>query len=155
MKYAAIFLMFVRLCAAQDVTALVRDAVTSLQSPANGVKQYQMPYFQVQISASNEVNASADPAKHIVYINAILVKILARDPGELAFVIAHEIGHITDAGCPERTLRLGYHGQALKRICESAADQIGMQYLLAAGFSPFDAAGLMGRLLMVDPSQSS
>lgn len=145
-------------CVAQDGTMLVRkvnEIVANLQNPQNGVQQYTMPGFTVGMSKSPELNAWALVDVHTVLVTETMVRVLYRDPGELAFVIAHEIGHIQDAGCNARNSRLGLRGVALQRSCEAAADQIGMQYLLAAGYSPFDAAGLMGKLLMADPAQGT
>ena len=140
---------------AQNLNVVVNEVVSSLTDPKNGIQQYRMPAFTVELTVNKELNAYADLRTHTIYLNTSLVQVFYGDRGELAFVIAHEIGHIQDAGCAARGAAQRLRGTALQRMCEAAADQIGMQYLLAAGYSPFDAAGVMGKLLMIDPAQSS
>lgn len=157
LKAAAVFFLFVPACVAQsenEMTELVHNLAARLRSP-DAVAQYSMPEFTAEITNKQDVNASADPATSKVLLNKTLVQVFYNAPGELAFVIAHEIGHLQDSKCFDRGQRARLRGAALQRTCETAADQIGMQYLLAAGFSPYDAAGAMGRLLMAYPGQNS
>lgn len=154
--FAAVMLLAPLSCtSAQDIpelSARVDEVVHSLTSSPN---QYKLPAFTVWITSKPDLNAGAEISTHKIFLNSALVRVLYGDRGELAFVIAHEIGHMQDADCMARTEKLGFRGTNVSRICESAADQIGMQYLLGAGYSPFDAAGVMGKLLMADPGQSS
>lgn len=140
-----------------ELSAVANDVSRSLNedAAAHGRKQYAMPEYRLVVDESNEINAFADVAHHTVHLNSALVEMLKNDRGELAFVIAHEIGHIQDANCRARGEGQRLRGSALQRMCEAAADTIAMQYIMAAGFSPFDAAGFMGRMLMVDSRQSS
>ncbi len=65
---------------------------------------------------------------------------------ELAFSIAHEIGHTvdTDPGCRS----YGSLSRDAKVICESRADEIGYHLMRQAGYSAYAAAGVFGRLEM-------
>lgn len=91
-----------------------------------------------------------------------MARFLNYDPDEEAFVIGHEIGHVQDANhCAF------LHGQASRAIlfpaleqkhaqqaCEEDADSYGLQYMWGAGFNPFAAGALMGRLQMYQPNQT-
>ena len=140
---------------AQEVSELATRVDEVAHTLTSSPTQFKLPAFYVYITTKPEMNAFAEASTHKIFLNAALVRVLYNDRGELAFVIAHEIGHLQDDGCKERTEKLGYRGVSMSRICESAADQIGMQYLLGAGYSPFDAAGVMGKLLMAYPAQNS
>lgn len=84
------------------------------------------------------------------------------DPDEEAFIIGHEIGHVQDvAHCAY------LHGQASQAVlfqslaqkhaqqaCEQDADFYGLQYMWGAGFNPYAAGALMGRLEMYLPDQA-
>jgi len=151
------FFLLAPFCCAQndkEMRSLVHDLVARLKSPDN-VAQYQMPDFEVEITNDTDINASGNAYTHKILLNKSLVQVFFNAPGELAFVIAHEIGHVqNDVGCRLKWGKQGLSGLALKREIEDEADQIGMQYLLAAGFGPYDAAGAMGRFLMADPGRN-
>jgi predicted Zn-dependent protease len=85
------------------------------------------------------------------------------DPDEEAFVIAHEIGHVQDwQNC--QTLKAQKLNQALilkghaftkgQQTCEENADFYGLQYMWGAGFNPYAAGAIMGRLEMYAPDQT-
>lgn len=91
-----------------------------------------------------------------------MASFLNYDPDEEAFVIGHEIGHVQDAN------HCAYlHGQASQAVlfqslaqkhaqqaCEEDADFYGLQYMWGAGFNPYAAGALMGRLEMYLPDQA-
>lgn len=131
---------------------LVHDLAARLRAPDN-VEQYAMPDFEAEITNDPEINASAQGRK--VLLNKALVQAFYNAPGELAFVIAHEVGHLQDADCHARMTKQNMGGALAQRECEAAADNIGMHYLIAAGFNAYDAAGAMGRLIMSSPTQNS
>jgi predicted Zn-dependent protease len=151
-------LLFAPLCvfaqSDNDLARLVHDIAARLKSPPD-FEQYEMPDFTVEINSKNEINASAYATEHKISVNKGLAQAFYNAPGELAFVIAHEVGHIQDAGCQARGLKLRLSGAALQRMCEAAADEIGLQYLMAAGYNWWDSAGAMGRLMMADGNQNS
>lgn len=135
-----------------DVTAALRE------NPAkHGIQPYAMPDYKLVLLQPGQMvmNAVANPSTRVIQISPDLVDTLKNDKGELAFVIAHELGHLQDANCAARGAAQRLTGQALKRMCESTADFVGLQYLMAAGYNPYDAAGLLGKLLMFNPQESS
>src|ERR1700677_528502 len=141
-----------------DVGPTVDEVAKSLvDGPAKrGIKPYEMPRFFIQISRDPGINARANPATHMVTLQYDLVRLLKDSKGELAFVIAHELGHIQNANCQERGLRQGLKGPAWQRMCETTADFIGLEYTMAAGYNPSDAAAVMGRLILADsPNQGT
>jgi Zn-dependent protease with chaperone function len=66
------------------------------------------------------------------------------DEDELAFIIAHELGHAVDEGCRDYA-RLPRGNKAL---CEIRADEIGYKLMRQANYSPYAAAGAFGRIEM-------
>jgi len=139
-----------------DANSLVAEIARSLvENPAKrGVVAYKMPAFRVLLTADQELNASASPGLHTIFIPIEMVNFLKADKGEIAFLLAHELGHIqNDAECRQQWARL--RPVDLQRQCEAAADFIGIQYMMAAGYNPFDAAALMGRFAMLHGNQST
>jgi len=110
--------------------------------------RFQIPEFHVSVNDSKEINAYAQADLKQITIPIGIVRFLRADEGELAFVIAHEIGHIQDRQCHEiaEHARITQEGQS--RLCEQRADALGLQYLVGAGYNPYDAAAFFGRLLM-------
>lgn len=142
-----------------ELMAAIKDAAIALkENPAkHGIQGFKMPDYQLALTEPGEMlmNATASASTHVIKISPDLVESLKNSPGELAFVIAHEIGHVQDGDCIVRGFQQGLRGVALSRMCESTADYVGLQYLMAAGFDPYDAAGFMGRMLMFSPMQTS
>lgn len=138
--------------ALSDVTTALHDNPTK-----HGIRPYIMPQYQIALLAPGQMtmNANGDPVTHIVRISPDLVEVLKNDRGELAFIIAHELGHIQDANCQARGVAQRLSGLPLQRMCESAADVIGLQYMMAAGYNPYDSAGALGKLLMFSQTESS
>jgi Zn-dependent protease with chaperone function len=92
-----------------------------------------------------------------------MAQFLNYDPDEEAFIIGHEIGHVQDwQNC--QNLRAQKVSQALilkehaltkaQQTCEENADYYGLQYAWGAGFNPYAAGALMGRLQMYLPDQT-
>lgn len=110
---------------------------------------FALPPFRILVSNSQEINAYAKPEEGIVEIPIGIVRFLAANEGELAWVVSHEIAHIFDRQCRRLapSYRLTLQGQS--RLCEERADEFGVQYLIGAGYNPFDAAAVMGRFMML------
>ncbi len=122
-------------------TAIVERVVTRLQK-----NKFRLPPFRVMISNQEEINAYAQTEYRLVILPVAMVHFLHGSEGELAFIIAHELGHLADQECAA-TLRPGATlGQI--RTCEARADEIGLQYLAGAGYNPYDAAAFFGRMMM-------
>jgi predicted Zn-dependent protease len=121
-------------------------------------KQYKLPPFQWTIQKSGAVNAFANPQINLITITTGIIDFTRDDPEELAFAVAHEVGHLTDQplGCPAALQRVGivtFTQLGAERTCESRADDIGFQYLIGAGFNPYGAAAFFGRLQMYSGHQ--
>jgi Zn-dependent protease with chaperone function len=164
MRYA-IAIVLLNVCAfsqtteqpTEDLQAIATEVGQSLYANPGkrGIKPYTMPALRLVVIDKAEFNAHAQTSTQMIYLGAPLVHILKNDRGELAFVIAHELGHIQDSDCHEHGLIQGIRGTALQRMCENNADMIGLQYLMAAGYSPFDAAGAMGKLMLLSGSDTT
>lgn len=136
---------------------------------------YRSANWEVQVFASDEVNAFALPGEKIgVYTGLLNV---AKNQHQLAAVIGHEIGHVIAEHSNERMTAQVGAGLALQvggalaysemddssaamvmmalglgvqiggilpfsRIHESESDQLGVDYMVAAGFDPTAAADL-------------
>lgn len=106
----------------------------------------------ITLASSNVINAWTEydwsqgtDRRHValVCVPTAMVDFMG-DEDELAFIIAHELGHATDEGCRAYASM----PRANKAVCEIRADEIGYKLLRAAGYSPYAAAGAFGRLEM-------
>jgi hypothetical protein len=117
--------------------------------------RYKLPPFRVLITNKQEMNAYAHPGYNVVEIPTPWCDFFAGDEGELAFTIAHELGHLVDkeyatqrmAQAQQQSL-LGRVPLYVQRQLESRADEIGLKYIIGGGYNPYDAAAQFGRLLM-------
>lgn len=129
-----------------DEYSYVRGIVLRLER-----NRYRLPAFHWAIVPASQLNSSADPQRRIMYVYTSMVQFLRDDPGEMAFVIAHELGHIEDAPYQLAEIQVEKSSllpQLVQQKLETRADDIGFQYLVGAGFNPYDAAALFGRLQM-------
>jgi Zn-dependent protease with chaperone function len=110
--------------------------------------QYFVGMVVIQSPAINAWNTRAgyaNPRKSLICFPTGMVDLLRND-GEIAFIMAHEAGHGLDDVCisPEQI-----HKQlSTVRTCEMRADSIGLDILVKAGFSAYEAAGAFGKLEM-------
>jgi predicted Zn-dependent protease len=126
----------------------------------------------VRSNAINSWELNADATHYLVCVPQAMVHFMGDAPGELAFVVSHEIGHALDDVCRTAAGRLevarsqgslaaalgeflggakrAYQmsGLAQEKGCEERADAIGFMIFIRAGYNPFDAAGAFGRLEM-------
>lgn len=106
---------------------------------------------RVRLARSDQHNAYADP--NHVYLTTGLV-VLARNDDELAFVIAHEMAHVVlkhPATMRGDTVHRGLgrtlgRSGAIIRNTERAADRLGGQMMLDAGYDPVAGAQILRRL---------
>jgi predicted Zn-dependent protease len=112
----------------------------------------------------NSVTQWLPPGKLAVTAFDSMAGFVNYDPDEEAFVIAHEIGHVQDwENC--QAVKAQKLNQALifkqhaftrgQQTCEENADFYGLQFMWGAGFNPYAAAAMLGRLEMYAPDQTS
>jgi predicted Zn-dependent protease len=134
----------------------------------------------IKVVQSNDVNATALPGGFI-YINSGVIK-TANTEAELAFVIAHLVGHVAarhttennskaavlqNAAVPAITLTGGVLGTAIQQQSQIAlptamfsfsrgavkeADFLGLEYLYQAGYDPQAAVGFLRTLEALEAS---
>jgi predicted Zn-dependent protease len=123
--------------------------------------------IRIVVSMSPEINAwEVEAGKtSLICVPVALVHAMGGREGELAFVLAHEMGHATDDRCRSREERAraanesksgallallfgGGDGDGVRdqRVCESRADELGVNSISRAGYDPEDAALALGRL---------
>ena len=92
-----------------------------------------------------------------------MAQFLNYDPDEEAFIIGHEIGHVQDwENCAALKVARMNRAPILKQLaltgarqaCEENADNYGLQYMWGAGYNPFAAGALFGRLEMYAPNET-
>ncbi len=121
-------------------------------------KQYKLPQFTWTIQKSPVINAWAYSEQKRIVLTTGIIDFTRDDPGELAFMVAHEIGHFADQpnGCDAALQKAGeltLFPLVNQRTCETRADNIGFQYLVGAGFNPYGAAAFFGRIQMYQGRQ--
>lgn len=117
-----------------------------------------------------EVNAFALPGG-FVFVTRPLLELCGRDPHEVAFIVAHEMGHVLHGHAMERIVQgwmldaagrvMPVHGvagawllqqagelvhKAYSRDQELEADSLGLRLARVAGYDPRGALRLLGRL---------
>ncbi len=89
---------------------------------------------------TSPINAFANTSQNQVSIYMNLAELVGDSESELAFVVAHELGHIIQA-------RIGQLAFFPANI-EQDADAYGLFLSLAAGYDAYGAAGALGKLSM-------
>jgi predicted Zn-dependent protease len=98
----------------------------------------------IALAAANEINAWAITGQNgWVCVPTAMVSFMGNED-EIAFMVAHELGHTVDDECRART-QITRENQT---VCEIRADEIGYRLLRTAGYSPYAAAGMFGKLEM-------
>ena len=101
----------------------------------------------------------------VICVPIALVRAMHNSEGELAFILAHEIGHATDDLCKSLGSRARLADQSKsgvllsllfgrgtgdgsrdQRACESRADELGVRSMIRAGYKPEDAIAALERL---------
>ncbi len=94
---------------------------------------------QLQVSQAQDINAFASGGSTI-QVNLALSQLISDSPGELAFVVGHEMGHIfqqRNAG-----------QQVFNTDIEFDADVWGATLTILAGHDPYSGAGALAKLAM-------
>jgi len=160
-----------KVCGAQEITfGPEYDRVTEIANKLGpifrNIPGHETHLALVDSAEINAYNHNLSRSAALICLPLGIVKFIGSNDGELAFILAHEIGHGLDDVCKTDqgrfnitppTIRgaldklLGGAGRdafAEQRRCEARADEIGLLILIKAGYSPWDAAGAFGRLEM-------
>ena len=126
-----------------NIRKIFKHLVKTLNNVPDGVFAVGQP--ELLIGKGLILNAVAEPARNRVTIWLALAELLADSPSELAYVIAHELGHIYQAS----------HGQTFDpRNYELDADTFALVAALVANYDAYAAAGALGKLAMVTKNAS-
>lgn len=79
-----------------------------------------------------------------------LAELLADSPSELAFVMAHELGHVVQRNLGNQTsFQMIFPLSSVNQTFETDADVFGLIVSLEAGYDVYGVAGALGKLMMV------
>ncbi len=98
----------------------------------------------VNLSIINDQVINAFGGGNSVQIHSALAELINDSPSELAFIIAHELGHVNQS---RKQALLFYPGNI-----EFDADIFGMMTAIGAGYDPYAGAGALAKLAMVTGS---
>lgn len=101
------------------------------------------PLVDLRIDGAPEINAFASGGSSI-QINLALSQLISDSPGELAFVVGHEIGHIIQSRTGRRIIDASN--------AELDADGYGVLLNLLAGYDPYAGAGALAKISMATGS---
>lgn len=118
--------------------------LTVLQTAQRLDPAFSSAPIELVVSSAPEVNAFARNG-NIVQINLALAELISDSPSELAFGVAHELGHIYQQ-------RSGQ--QLFSSNREDDADVWGLLLSLAAGYDPYAAAGTLSKMAMAADNSS-
>jgi hypothetical protein len=115
----------------------------AFQKVLNGMRLFypnlDLSNVRLVISQEPVVNARAFP-NGTVEVTLALSQLISDSPSELAFVLAHELGHIVQFKTARPQLR--------PDNLELDADALGTLFLLSAGYDPYAGSGAFGKLMM-------
>lgn len=119
---------------------MIWNAFYQLKKALNNTAGFGVGEPNLQISGEQIINATFTPATNTVTINLALAELFADSPSEVAWVIAHELGHAH---------------QSLTGILqfdptnkELDADQFALFGQLLTGYDAYAAGGALGKLMM-------
>jgi predicted Zn-dependent protease len=118
---------------------MIWNAFYQLVKALNNVPGLEVGHPNLQILSDQVINAQFDRTTNSVKIQLALVELLADSPSEIAWVIAHELGHA------HQRLR---GTTTFDRNVEHDADFFSLLGLLLTGYDVYAAGGALGKLLM-------
>jgi hypothetical protein len=130
----------------RDVYYKDLDAAQTLATAVTGVSvQFDESSVPLHILEDHILNAYALKSDNSVNIEIALSELISDSPSELAFAVAHEMGH---------TIQFRTGKQYFASNVESDADQWGMFISMVAGYDPYAAAGTLAKLSMASNDSS-
>src|SRR5262249_9242634 len=118
-----------------DRHRMIWNAFYQLVKALNNVSGFQVGNPQLRISQDPVINASFYASTNTVEITLALVELLADSPSEVAWVVAHELGH-------------AHQHLAGTSFNELEADQFALFGLLLTGYDAYAPGGALGKLMM-------
>ena len=121
-----------------EIRKIFKHLVKTLNTQTDGLLAIGQP--RLEISTEPIINAFAMASIHTIQINLALAELLADSPSELAWIIAHELGHLYQAS----------NGQLFDPTnAELDADAFAVLATLLALYDPYAGAGTLGKLAML------
>ncbi len=120
--------------------AMIWNAFYQLVKDLNNTPGLGVGQPKLQISTDQVINAFFDPTTNTVNIELALVELLADSPSEVAFVIAHELGHAHQF--VSGSLQFNPTNPELD------ADEFALFGQLLTGYDAYAAGGALGKLMM-------
>jgi hypothetical protein len=118
---------------------MIWNAFYQLVKSLNSTSGFEVGQPLLQISSNQVLNASYNSANQTVSIELALVELMADSPSEVAWVIAHELGHAHQR----------FTGSTkFNSNIELDADQFALFGLLFTGHDAYAAGGALGKLMM-------
>jgi hypothetical protein len=119
------------------------DAAQLLSANAPSIGSFGSTPPQLQIKQDQQINAFASGG-NMIQINFALSELISDSPSELAFAVAHEMGHIYQ--------QRNNGTQLFNTDIEFDADEWGAILSLIAGYDPYASAGTLAKLAMATGS---
>ena len=118
---------------------LTNPAFVNASARILGAFKTMFPQSRAEIAliSSEQINSWQIQTSDWVCVPTAMTRFMSNED-ELAFILGHELGHVVDTEC----------ARIQKVVCETRADEIGFKLLVAAGYSPYAAAGAFGRIEM-------
>jgi len=122
---------------APDQLRLLAEIVSQLKQNYYWIPNFFWTVIYTAPSA-NCLNSSSRPDLRTVFFYTSIGNALRWDRDAIAAIMAHEVGHLTDQYCGVLGQNIvATAGQTvLQQVCEKHADNIGIQYVVGAGFNP-------------------
>ena len=122
-----------------NIQKIFKHLVKNLNSPTDNSPEGWLPVGQPRLVIENNQIINAFAGNNTVTIELALAELLADSPSELAFAIAHELGHIYQA----------LNGLTLDPAePEIDADLFATLALVFSGYDPYGGGGVLGKLGM-------
>ena len=162
-----------------DTDPRTNETLDSINGRLSACVANKLRAFRCQGYQSDEPNAFALPGGFI-FVSRSILELCRWNPGEVAFVVGHEMGHVIRGHAIERivtgsaisavsraapvpgvlagwlrTVGVKYLETAYSREQELEADRLGLRLALAAGFEAQDSLQLLARLAELKKSAAS
>jgi hypothetical protein len=123
-----------------DPYRMIWNAFSQLVGALNKTAGLGVGQPQLQIGTGQDINAWFDPTTNTVTINLALVELIADSPSEVAFAVAHELGHAHQF--VTGTLQFNPTDKELD------ADMFSLFGLLLTGYDAYASGGALGKSMM-------